>query len=128
MRATPQKEAAQTRRKVARYARARPEMIRRRLAELDQEWDARRTLEANAALASLAGLLLGRTVNRRWYLLPAVAAAFLLEYAMQGWCPPFALLRRMGVRTPREIEEERRALHAVHSARERARSGRHSAP
>jgi len=118
----------QTRQRVARYARAGPEILRRRLDELDHEWDIERAIEANAALVSLAGLLLGRAVSRRWYVLPAVAAAFLFQHAVQGWCPPLEWFRRMGVRTPREIEQERRALQAVRRARERARSGRHACP
>ena len=49
-------------------------------------------------------------MNRRWYLLPAAVATFLLQHAVQGWCPPVGLFRRLGVRTQREIDEERYAL------------------
>lgn len=31
-------------------------------------------------------------------------------HAFQGWCPPVNLFRRLGVRTQREIDEERYAL------------------
>jgi hypothetical protein len=55
-------------------------------------------------------VVLGATVNRRWYLLPGVVGGFLLQHALQGWCPPLPLFRRLGVRTSSEIEEERRAL------------------
>jgi hypothetical protein len=55
------------------------EAIARRLAELDREWDIERTLEANAATVSLTGLMLGATVDRRWFILPAVVAGFLLQ-------------------------------------------------
>jgi len=39
--------------------------------------------------------------------------AFLLQHAVQGWCPPLPVLRRLGFRTAREIEVERNALKAL---------------
>jgi hypothetical protein len=33
--------------------------------------------------------------------------------AVQGWCPPVSLFRRLGFRTQREIDEERFALKAL---------------
>ncbi len=98
---------------VARYAAAGPEAIDRRLAELDREWDIERTLEANAATVALVGLGLGTFVDRRFYLLPAAVAGFLLQHAVQGWCPPMPVFRRLGVRTASEIDEERYALKAL---------------
>lgn len=97
-------------RSAARHARAGRSGIDRRLDELDREWDIERTLEANAAAASLIGLALGRFAHRRFYAFPAVIAAFLLQHAVQGWCPPVPVFRRLGFRTAREIERERRAL------------------
>ena len=87
-----------------------PGLIDLRLQELNREWDVERALEANAAVVALIGLVLGRLLNRRWYLLPTAVAAFLLQHALQGWCPPVNLFRRFGVRTQREIDEERYAL------------------
>lgn len=84
--------------------------IRRRLAELEREWDVERAIEANAATVALAGLALGAFADRRFFALPAVVAGFLLQHAIQGWCPPVPILRRLGVRTAREIDEERYAL------------------
>ena len=87
--------------------------IERRLDELDREWDIERALEANAATVALIGLGLGATVNRKWFLFPAVVAGFLLQHAVQGWCPPVPVLRRLGFRTQGEIEYERDLLRAV---------------
>jgi hypothetical protein len=84
--------------------------VRRRLGELDREWDIERTLEANAATVALAGLALGAVVDRRFFALPAVVAGFLLQHALQGWCPPVPIFRRLGIRTAAEIAEERYAL------------------
>lgn len=90
----------------------RLDAVEARLNALDREWDIERTLEANAATVSLIGLVLAITVDRRWLALPVAVAAFLLQHAVQGWCPPLPVLRRLGVRTAAEIEEERCALKA----------------
>jgi hypothetical protein len=89
----------QTEKNIARYASAGPAPIERRLEELDREWDIERTLEANAATALLVGVGLG--------------PGFLLQHALQGWCPPLPIVRRLGVRTQSEIEAERCALKAL---------------
>lgn len=98
---------------VVRCAAAGPEAIGRRLEELDQEWDIERTLEANAATAVLVGLTLGATVDRKWFIFPAFVAGFLLQHAVQGWCPPLPIFRRLGFRTQTEIDEEKHALKAL---------------
>ena len=56
---------------------------------------------------ALIGLGLGTLVDRRFLLLPAAVAGFLLQHALQGWCPPLPLFRSLGVRTAGEIDEER---------------------
>jgi hypothetical protein len=70
-------------------------------------------LEANAATISLIGVVLGTVVDRRWFVLPAIVGAFLLQHALQGWCPPLPVLRRLGIRTSTEIDYERYALKAL---------------
>ncbi|MHB0774842.1 hypothetical protein [Halomonas sp. WWR20] len=95
------------------YFAEHPYEIDYRLDELDREWDIERTLEANAATLGLAGVALGATLDRRWLLLPAAVSGFLLQHALQGWCPPVLLLRRRGVRTAAEIDRERYALKAL---------------
>lgn len=87
--------------------------INRRLIELDREWDIERCLETGAASFTLLGLFLGKTLRRRGYLLSAGVAGFLLQHAIQGWCPPLSILRRLGVRTADEINRERFALKAL---------------
>ena len=84
--------------------------IEARLRELDREWDIERCLETGAASLTLLGSLLGIARSRAWMLLPAGVAAFLLQHAVQGWCPPLPVFRRLGVRTADEINEEREKL------------------
>jgi hypothetical protein len=92
------------------YYVAHPAEIEERLGELDREWDIERVLEANAASLALGGVVLGGTVNKRWLALPALVTTFLLQHAVQGWCPPLPVLRRLGFRTAEEIANERFAL------------------
>lgn len=94
---------------VRRHAR-RPETVVGRLRELDREWDIERALETQASALAFVGVALGATVDRRWLALPAVVTAFLFQHALQGWCPPVPVLRRLGFRTAREIEAERMTL------------------
>jgi hypothetical protein len=103
----------QTEENVARCAAAGARAIDCRLEQLDREWDIERLLEANAATIALAGLALGATVDRKFFILPGIVGTFLLQHALQGWCPPVPLFRRLGVRTAGEISEERYALKAL---------------
>ena len=92
------------------YYREHPELIDQRLVELDREWDIERALEAHSATVGLVGTALAATVNRKWLILPALITGFLFQHAIQGWCPQLPILRRLGFRTPEEIDEERRQL------------------
>src|SRR5687767_5578638 len=96
-----------------RYFAGHPERIGQRLRELDREWDIERTLETNAATLALTGVVLGTTRDHRWLYLSGAVAAFLLQHALQGWCPPVPVLRRLGIRTTQEINAERTALKAL---------------
>src|SRR3954471_19127459 len=61
---------------------------------------------------ALTGTLLGAFVDKR-LALPVAVTAFLLQHAVQGWCPPVPFFRKRGVRTMLEIDEERFALKAL---------------
>lgn len=96
--------------RVRRIRREGALAIERRLAELDREWDIERCLETGASSLVLLGTWLGLTHNRRWFALPLGVAGFLLQHALQGWCPPLPVFRRLGVRTADEINRERALL------------------
>ncbi len=112
----------QLERDLAYYAQ-HPERIQRRLFELDREWDIERAIQANAATLGLVGFALASLRGRRFLVLPVAVSAFLLQHALQGWCPPVPVLRRLGFRTAHEIERERYALKAVRGDFERTREG-----
>jgi hypothetical protein len=89
--------------------------IGRRLGHLDKEWDVDRALMATfSVLGGTSFLLSERFAHRkpgrffRWLL--RAQFAFLMVHAVVGWCPPASALRRLGFRTQREIERERREL------------------
>jgi len=95
---------------VTRYATATPREISQRIGELEAEWDIERVLETNAASLALSGVLSAALGRRRGLVLAAGGLGFLLYHATQGWFPPLPILRRLGVRTRREIEREKFVL------------------
>jgi hypothetical protein len=100
-------------RDVARYANGSGEQISRRIAELEREWDIERILEMNASALAFTGLALGLTHNKKWFIVPGIVLPFLFQHAVQGWCPPIPVLRRLGVRTREELDREKYALKAL---------------
>ena len=100
-----------TRRSISYYQMKPRSEVLARIMELDKEWDVERTLEANASTLILSSLSLYLWKQKRGFVLfSGVISAFLLQHALQGWCPPLALIRRKGVRTRAEIEEEKYGL------------------
>lgn len=95
---------------------ATPEAIRARLAELDREWHLDRALMGVfSVLGALTARGSMRSLARRghvgfWGLLFFTQLGFLAHHAVRGWCPPVAVLRRLGLRTSQEIGAERVAL------------------
>jgi hypothetical protein len=102
-----------TQESIARCAAAGRAAINRRLEELDREWDVERALELNFATLVFAGGALGLGVDRKYMLLPTVAAGFMIQHVLYGWCPPLPVLRRLGFRTTAEIDREKYALKAL---------------
>jgi hypothetical protein len=84
--------------------------ISKRIEKLDNEWDIGRCIEGRAAIVSFIGVILGLKKSKKWLILSIIALTFLLQYAIQSWCPPVALLRRFGIRTRQEIYLEKYAL------------------
>ncbi len=86
--------------------------ISQRIAQLEKEWDTERVLEANfSAVVTLTALLGYR--DKRWFLLTGAVALFMLQHAVQGWCPPLPLIRKLGIRTAEEINKEITALKSL---------------
>lgn len=99
--------------RVRDYAQRSPDEITDRIAELEREWDMERWLETNASAVAFTGLVLGVTRSKKWLIVPGIVLPFLFQHAVQGWCPPVPLFRRLGVRTREEIDREKYALKAL---------------
>lgn len=84
--------------------------INERVSKLGQEWDTERFMELNAAAITIISSYLGVRTGRLWFLLTGAAAVFMLQHAFWGWCPVMPLIRKMGVRTIDEINNEKAAL------------------
>ena len=96
--------------RVQEYAQRSRGEITSRIDELDREWDMERLLETNASALAFTGLVLGLTHSKKWLVVPGIVLPFLFQHAVQGWCPPVPLFRRLGVRTRKEIDREKFAL------------------
>jgi hypothetical protein len=104
-------EAAEAR--IRQFEGATEAEISRRIEQLDREWDTERVLETNASALAFMGLVTAMRSNRKWLLVPSVVLPFLFLHAVQGWCPPLPILRRLGIRTRKEIDAEKFALKAL---------------
>ncbi len=103
----------ETMERVRQYEDADNSELRERLRELDAEWDTERVLETNAAGIMLAGVALSAIHSAKWLILSGLAGAFLLQHALQGWCPPLPIIRRLGIRTQNEIESEKEKIRKI---------------
>lgn len=95
------------------FAQQPPQVMTKRIEELEREWDIERVLEVNASSLAFIGTMLGAFVNHWFLVIPALVTAFLFQHAIQGWCPPLPVLRRMGKRTRNEIDVEKFAMKAL---------------
>ncbi len=96
--------------RVREYVGQPPENLSERIQELEREWDTERVLEANASTLAFISLLLGIFVSQNWFWLTGLVLSFLWQHAVQGWCPPLPIIRRFGVRTRNEIDQEKYAI------------------
>jgi hypothetical protein len=100
----------ETSERLAKFKNASMHDLTYRLAELDREVDVERILQFGFSGVVLGGIVLSKVSNRKWILFPCLAAGFLMQQLLAGWCPPFLVLRRLGFRTAAEINRERMAL------------------
>ena len=98
---------------ISRYSARGSAAIENRIKELDRQWDIERTLELNAGILAFAGAVLAIKFDKRWAILPAVVSTFLVQHAIQGWCPPLPLFRMLGIKTRPELDREKYALKAL---------------
>jgi len=95
------------------YNEYNAEDITARLAELDEEWDIERIMQLEGTAITIAGVILGLAVNKKWLVLPLAASLVLLTAIATNWSAPLPILHKLGFRTRVEIEKEKYALKAI---------------
>lgn len=97
-----------------KYLNSNEVLLSERIGKLDFEWDTERVLETNAASIILLCSILGfRKKEENYFVLSGIVGFFLLMHAIQGWCPPLPIIRKMGVRTAEEIFQEKISLKQI---------------
>jgi hypothetical protein len=112
-----QKNDAKMEQSLQHFQHQSVEAIEERIAKLDKEWDVSRMLDLTAATLSLSGVILAAKVHKKWLWLPGVVTTFLIQHAIQGWCPPIALYRQFGARSRQELDREKYALRDILKSR-----------
>jgi hypothetical protein len=114
---TPDRVNAKIDRKTGAHVRAigreGREAIIERIHKLDREWDIDRVLALNFDVLGAVAEELGRRGNRVFMGVFRAQQVFMLMHVAIGWCPPTSVLRRLGVRTAKEIAAERQSLVAL---------------
>lgn len=91
------------------YKNGSADILNNKINELNSEWDIERILGTNAGAIILLCSFLGLKRSKLFIVTGAVGF-FLLQHALQGWCPLLPFLRDMEVRTADEINNEKTAL------------------
>ncbi len=82
--------------RVKNHFNSPPSVITESIEKLESQWDIERVLEFNASALSLISFVLAWYLHSWKPLLFAFAIAFfLLQHAIQGWCPPVPIFRSM---------------------------------
>lgn len=97
-------------RNTSKYINASKDDISKRIEQLNKEWDTERVLEANASAIIFISTVLGFLVNTWLFLICGFISFYLLMHALEGWCPPLPIIRKLGVRTVYEICTEKMIL------------------
>lgn len=97
-----------------KYAAVGEHGITGRVAEFDKEWGIERWLELNVSTIAGIGLpIMALTQNLWWRIIPGIILPFLFLHAVHGWCPPIPIMRRMGIRARKAIDEEKHGAKAL---------------
>ena len=84
-----------------------------RLLKLDNETDIETYLETESTALTIAGVILGLTVSRKWFIIPLLSSLVVLSRIVNKERKPLPFLRRLGLRSRSEIEKEKYALKAI---------------
>ena len=89
------------------------EGIDERIRALEDEWDVERAVMVGLSGAGVAGLIVGLVGSRVWRLLAWIALPLLFLFAQDKWKPSNGILKSLGLRSRKDILEEKYALKAL---------------
>jgi hypothetical protein len=89
------------------------EGLSERIRSLDEEWDAEKFVTLALSGAGLLGLIMGLLGSRLWRVLTWVSLPLLFLAGQEKWRPSEGVLKSLGLRSRREIYEEKYALKAL---------------
>ena len=84
-------------------------VIKDRIKELNAEWDVERSVQLNASLIALSGLVLGAVLGKKWLMIPAAVCSLFAVQAMKGGSLPVT----GNLRTRKQIAEEQFGLNEL---------------
>lgn len=95
------------------YGSLGPAALSERLRALDEEPDLETVTSLALAGAGTAGLIFGFLGSRLWRLLAWISLPLLFEHARGNLQAPAHFLKSLGLRSRREIQDERNALKSL---------------
>ena len=87
--------------------------IDERIRALEDEWDVERAVTVVLSGAGVAGLIFGLLGSRVWRLLAWIALPLLFLFGQDKWKPSEGVLKSLGLRSRKEIQDEKYALKAL---------------
>ena len=95
------------------YGSLGKEGIDERISALEGEWDVERAVMVALSGAGVAGLIVGMVGSRIWRLLAWIALPLLFLFAQDKWKPSNGILKSLGLRSRKDILDEKYALKAL---------------
>jgi len=95
------------------YGSLGKEGLTERIRSLDDEWDAEKFVLVALSGTSIFGMVMGLVGSRLWRVLTWASLPLLILAGQEKWRPSEGILKTLGLRSRREIYEEKSALKAL---------------
>jgi hypothetical protein len=95
------------------YGSLGKEGLTERIGALEEEWDMEKFVTVTLAGMGIFGLVMGLIGSRVWRVLSWISMPLLFLYGQDKWRPSDGILKSLGLRSRKEIDEEKYALKAL---------------
>lgn len=95
------------------YGSLGKEGLTERIHSLEEEWDMEKFITVGLSGIGVFGLVMGFFGSRVWRLFSWVSLPLLFLYGQDKWKPSNGALKSLGLRSRKEIDEEKYALKAL---------------